>query len=426
MDMLTTITEKVKNIFSSDTLNAFAKETKFIQRKRKITAQDFLFHHLTLVSDKECSLTDVAEEFFESKQIDVTKQAIHKKYKEHATHFIQKVLAALMDFTVETQIPLKAIPFVQRVMTVDSSGFKLNQEFAEMFPGSRNQKAGLKLQTMMNVVTNKLYSLDVRRAQENDQSYIQYMEHIKPQDLSINDLGYFRVASFKEIQEKGAFFLSRFLKSTAVYCLDKTKFDLETHLQKTKENKVDRTILLGAAKLSCRIVALRLPPDAYQQRLKNLAEKNRKRGKKNQANSSTLDEWTILITNLPSSVTPDTLLMLYGLRWQIELFFKVIKAILKLRDISSHQNMHKTLIYFYSSLVTAILLTLCSITIVNEEISLYKAAKYFVKHMKKFITQCMSENSSISSFIERIKRVAIKESTPKRPTAKQALGASYA
>ena len=157
-----------------------------------------------------------------------------------------------------------------------------------------------------------------------------------------------------------------------------------------------------------------------------MAEKNRKRDKNKQTKSSTLDEWTLFVTNLPSSVTPDTLLMLYGLRWQIELFFKVIKAILKLGDIASYQNRHKTLICFYSSLVTAILLTLCSITIVNKEISLYKAAKYFVKHVKKFINDCLSEEASISLFIERITRVAIKESTPKRPTAKQALGASYA
>ena len=423
--MLAITTEKVKHIFSSDTLNAFAKETKFIQRERKITAQDFLFQHL-MVGSKTASLADIAEDFFESKQVEVTKQAIHKKYKAQAICFLEKVLSELMSFAVEREIPLSAISFVQRVITTDSSGLKLHQAFAALYPGIRNQKAGLKLQTIMNVVTNKLYSLDVCGARENDQSYTQYIDHIKSKDLSINDLGYFCVDSFKAIQEKGAFFLSRFLKTTLVYCQDKTKFDLESYLKKTKDNKLDMSILLGASKLSCRIVAIRLPPEAYQQRLKNLAEKNRKNGHKNKTKSSVFDEWTLFVTNLPTSVIPDTLLMLYGLRWQIELFFKVIKTFLNLRDLSVHKNLHKAFTILYSSLIAAALLTLCSITIANEEISLYKAAKYFVKNMPKFINLCRTDSPPIFWVVEKIKRVASKESAPKRPTAKANLGVSFA
>lgn len=425
MDIVTAITEKVKGIFSSDTLHAFAKETKFIQRKRKIRAEDFLFHQLTSCMEKHDSLADIAEAFFERKQVEVTKQAIHKKYNANATCFIKKVLAELMNISVEKAVPLKAIPFVQRVITTDSSGFKLNQEFAERYPGIRNQKAGVKLQAIMNVVTNKLYALDVCGARENDQSYTQYIEHMKPLDLSINDLAYFRVDSFREIQKKGAFFLSRFLRTTAIYCHNKVKFDLESYFKKKKNNRLDMPILLGTSQFPCRMVAIRLPPEAYQQRLKNLAEKKRNDGRKNKAKSSAFDEWTIFVTNLPLSVTSDTLLMLYGLRWQIELFFKVIKTFFNLRDCSFHQNHNQALVSIYSSLIVAVLLTLYSITCVEKEISLYKAAKYFAKHIKKFINR-LSDGSAITWFIEKIKRYAIKESFPKRPTAKQKLGAAYA
>jgi hypothetical protein len=115
------------------------------------------------------------------------------------------------------------------------------------------------------------------------------------------------VDSFKAIQEKKAFFLSRFLKSTALYSdTNKTRLDFEKCLKKTKKNTIEKTILLGAAKFSCRIVAIRLPPEAYQQRLKNLAEKNRKNGHKQKFHPSIFDEWTIFVTNLPSSIPTDT------------------------------------------------------------------------------------------------------------------------
>lgn len=427
MSIVTETTRKVKSLFSSERLDSLAKETGLIKRKKKIVAKDFLSHHLCLSLSKESSIADLAEEFLDSSNIDVSKQAIHKKYTAKATHFMHHVLEELIDCTAQAQISLTAIPFIQRVKTVDSSCLKLNEDLAERFPGLRNQKAGIKLQTIMDVVTNSLYSLDIRSARENDQSYKQYLDYIESNDLSINDLGYFCVESFKVIQEKKAFFLSRFLKTTTIYSgSKKVKFDLGQFLKKTKKSTVEKNILLGAPKLPCRIVAIRLPPEAYQHRLKNLAEKNRKNGHKQKSNPSVFDEWTVFVTNLPSSVIPETLLTLYSLRWQIELFFKVIKTFLNLRDTTTHQNPHKALISIYSSLIAAVLLTQCSLAIVDEEISLYKAAKTFVKHIKQFFNMVSTNKSPIRWLIKKITRTAIKECTPKRPSTKQVLGVSYA
>lgn len=120
-------------------------------------------------------------------------------------------------------------------------------DLAEQFPGLRNQKAGIKLQTIMDVVTNSL---------------------------------------------------------TIYSDSKKVKFDFGQFLEKTKKSIVEKNILLGASKLPCRIVAIRLPPEAYQQRLKNLAEKNRKNGHKQKSNPSIWDEWTVFVTNLSSSAIP--------------------------------------------------------------------------------------------------------------------------
>lgn len=79
MDMVTEVTKKVKSLFSIEWLDALAKDTGFIKRKKKIIAKDFLCHHLCLGLSKETSITDIAEEFLACNNIEVTKQAIHKK-----------------------------------------------------------------------------------------------------------------------------------------------------------------------------------------------------------------------------------------------------------------------------------------------------------------------------------------------------------
>lgn len=427
MSMIIELTQKVKTLFSEKHLDRLARATGLIKRKKKIVAKDFLCHHLCLGLNKEATIADIAEEFLESSDILITKQAIHKKYTSNATDFMRNVLEELMGITAQTESCLKAIPFVQRVKTVDSSNFKMNKELAEFFPGLRNQKAGVKLQTVMDVVTHTLYSLDIRSARENDQSYKQYLDHLEERDLSINDLGYFCVDSFKAIQDKNAFFLSRFLKSTAIYSGKKdARLNFEKCLKNSKKNLIEKNIRLGAVRLPCRVVAIRLPSEAYQQRLKNLAEKNRKSGHKQKSRPSIFDEWTVFVTNLPSSVSSDTLLTLYSLRWQIELFFKAVKTCLNLRDISVHHNAHRVLIALYSSLIVAVLLTHCFLVRIDKEISLYKSAKKLVKHIKKFISLIDSDRSPFDWISSKLSRIAIKETSPKRPTTKGQLGVVYA
>ena len=67
-----------------------------------------------------------------------------------------------------------------------------------------------------------------------------------------------------------------------------------------------------------------------------------------------------------------------------------------------------------------------SLTIVDKKISLYKAAKTFVKHIKHFFNLMATTKSSSQWIINKIMRTAIKECSPKRPTTKQVLGAVYA
>jgi len=423
MCIVTQIIKKVNTVFEPNFLKTLAQETKFIRRERVIKPKEFLVHHLFLeLEEGPNSLTDVLIEFNKD-NISLTKQGLNKRYTQEACDFFQRVLEELINFSTQERSVLNSIPFVKNIKVADSSTIRLNKQLAQVFPGLRNHGATLKLQAAMNVVTNQLHSLELRPSRENDQSYTKYLDCIEKEDLSINDLGYFCIDSFKKIEEKGAFFLSRFLKSTNVYHADPhmggDKIELAPVLETTKKNRVELNILLGKSKFKCRLVALRLPPKAYNQRIKNLQEKQRKNGH-SKTKSTIFDKWTIFVTNLPDSINADTLLTLYGLRWQIELFFKMAKTVLNLRKIN-YTNAYRSLISLYVSLIAIAVLGLISMTITHKELSFYKAGKILKKNIRAFFDLINTKSNAIAWLAQKITAFALKETRPNRPSTRRKL-----
>lgn len=422
MDMVTQIIKKVNTVFSPDFLDGIARETKFIKRERVIKAKEFLTHHLfSELENGTSSLDDLLTEFDKSK-LTITKQGLNKRYTQESCNFIQRILEELIQFsTDENKLVLKSIPFIKNILVTDSSTINLNKQLKGMFPGLRNHGATLKLQAVMDAVNYQFHSLELRPSRENDQSYRNYLGCVEKDTLVINDLGYFCTDSFKEIQEKGAFFLFRYSKSTNLYHVtpQEDKFELSTCLEMTKKHRIELPVLLGKSKVRCRLVALRLPPKAYKQRLKNLEEKQRKDAhSKNK--SSIFDKWTIFVTNLTEPVDGDTLLTLYSLRWQIELFFKMAKTFLNLRKIN-HINSYRALISLYLSLIAITLLGLITMTITHKEVSLYKAGKILKANIRGFFDLILKQADPISWLAQKIKTRALKESRFNRPSTMRQL-----
>jgi cytochrome b561 len=416
------IIKKVNTVFEPNFLKTIARETKFIRRERIIKPKEFLANHLFLeLEEGPNSLTDVLVEFNKD-NISLTKQGLNKRYTQEACDFFQRVLEELINFSTEENLVLKSVPFVKNIKVTDSSTISLNKHLTRVFPGLRNHGATLKLQAAMNVVTNQLHSLELRPSRENDQSYTNYLDCIEKEELSINDLGYFCIDSFKKIEEKGAFFLSRFLKSTNVYHADLQvgdKIELANCLETTKKHRIEMNILLGKSKFKCRLIALRLPTQAYKQRIKNLQEKQRKNGH-SKTKSTIFDKWTIFVTNLPESINGDTLFTLYSLRWQIELFFKMAKTFLNLRKIN-HTNAYRALISLYVSLIAITLLGLISMTIIHKEISFYKAGKILKKNIRTFFDLINAKSNAISWLAQKITAFALKETRLNRPSTRRKL-----
>lgn len=422
MCILEGVSKKVNEVFDEKNLDDLARKSGVLKRKRIITPRALLENMIFLrLKNAAHSLEDLVLEF-KQRGCEVSKIALRKKLLKSAV-FFQLILEGLFSQVFNTNMVFKAISFIRSVKVIDSTEIGLSKKLKEEYPGNRNRSSTAKLQALMDVVTTQILSLSIHKSNESDRKYKGHMEHIRSGDLLISDLGYFCIDTFKKIATQGGYFLSLLFKRVKIYNINTSKeINLRAKLSKTAETKLDINIKLGKVQFPCRLVAIKLDEVAYQQRLKNLAEKRRRDPRIKDNDNDVLNGWTIFITNLPVSVIPKYLLVLYSVRWQIELLFKGMKTFFSLRKI---EKTNKTYVHvlLYISMIALTLLMLCILTIKNKEISLYKACKIFVKNINKFIGYLNNKTKcSISWMAGLLEEFALKETRSKRRSTKKLLG----
>lgn len=427
--MLSQLEAEVNNLFSDQYLDLLAKETGFIKRKRKISAKSFLMSFLTsYLQTENNSLTDITQTLTNCDTV-VTKQSISKKFNALGERFLRRVLTtSVRRLTDLSNTKLSRYPCINALKTPDSSEIKLNKALEDIYPHVRKQGAAVKLQATINTLSQHVERLEIRPSNETDHGYIEHLKCINPGDLWVGDLGYFRIDSFKKIEASGAFYLSRYRTDTHLYDqASGDRIDLIKLLKETNTNKIELPILLSKQKIPCRCIGLRLTKPAYKKRLKIIAEKDRKHGKKYKYKRNELAYWTIFITNLPPTIrSANDFMTLYAMRWQIELFFKVTKQVMKIRR-PNVKNRYRAMMSIYSSLIAVTLLCAVVMTITNREISLYKAAKTFLLGICDFFSSVMNnDQKKMGKLRDKIYRFSQKESRKNRLSTRGQLEAPHA
>lgn len=106
-----------------------------------------------------------------------------------------------------------------------------------------------------------------------------------------------------------------------------------------------------------RICAKRKPEEAFEQTKKKLLRRQSKEGKKLQDITIKFNEYTILATSLPNSISTEDILETYRYRWQIEMFFKRLKSILDFGELPKKSE-ESSLAWLNGKLMVALLMEL--------------------------------------------------------------------
>lgn len=225
-----------------------------------------------------------------------------------------------------------------RIRVKDSTRFALPAAFAQIYKGHRgataNSESMISIQYEYDMLSSDTLDLRLTSGTRNDQLDAKENTHdIAENDLFIRDLGYATLGYLSQIIKNGAYFLNRLNPQTTVYRVEKPeeKLDFDKCQKKLKRYNLpylEYKVFIGKkAQIPCRLIIYPVGQDTYQRRMRKVTKQAKSYGYQVSNDYKTKAQLTFYITNVEESkISASNIKQVYGLRWQIELTFKIWKS----------------------------------------------------------------------------------------------------
>jgi len=406
------------------------RSSGFIQRERKFSgssfAQSLIFGWQ---SSPQASLEDLCQSASAS-GVSISPQGIQERMNSAlSARFMQQLLERAVTYVVTSDGERSdLLSRFTGVYIQDSTIIELPLALRGLWSGCGNQtskKAGLKVQTNFNYQHGHL-TLQLAEAKQHD-CPLQTLD-LPVGSLRLADIGYFKVANFKQLTQHGVWWLSRLPVRVGIWDGEKVQHIAAFLAQQTSDT-VDISIELSAQRLSCRLIAVRVPPEVKQKRQQRAKREALSRPHHLQTTTLDLCEWTIIVTNLnDDQLTIEQALILLRLRWQIELLFKLWKHILTVDNWRSQQPW-QILTEVYTKLLIALIQHWIYVISCWEDPrrSLVKASGLLRKHAFHLLNS-LSHRSKLMTvlnlIVQQMPRCLIQK-RKSRPATFQLLGLDY-
>jgi len=290
--------------------------------------------------------------------------------------------------------------------------------------GGGASEAGLKIQILFNYINGQISDAEITQARKNDQCYKGHLNSIKKGALYLQDLGYFKVESFIRINNSGGYFVSRYLIKTAIFDESDHPIPLLETLRNagdffTKKDRIKR----GKNKVPIRLVARRLAADDVEKRIRKIKKLAQKKGKTPKQETLELAHWSICMTNVPENILAnEQIYLVYSLRWQIEIFFKLCKTEAGIDKVGG-KKINRVLCELYAKLICIVLmLYLCNPARWhdNRELSFRKSYKQLRLRILDFYNSLRSSYrllKFLKDFLSDLKDFGLKDKHRKKDPA---------
>lgn len=292
----------------------------------------------------QVSLEDLANDFCEQNGITISKQAIQERFNDYAVIFMQ----ALLKEQLSRQLPIVenngAYKLFNRIRIKDSTRYVLPKKYASTYKGHGgiSGPAQISIQYEYDILNNETMSLELTSACINDQQDSKDTLHtIKKGDLLIRDLGYSTQGYIKHITKAEAFYINRLNSLWKIYDTKGNPIDFVKISRKIKRYSLpfidmDILIRIGKELLPSRLLISSVDEKTYRQRIKKAKRKGQDSGYRITNQYKVSASMNLFITNIPKArLSAEDIKILYRLRWQVELIFKVWKSQANINKIKS-------------------------------------------------------------------------------------------
>jgi hypothetical protein len=217
-----------------------------------------------------------------------------------------------------------------------------------------------------------------------------------------------------------AFFLSRLKMGVNVYETTKSGELKPINLRKKLSQAPKRTVtfngVIGNKKngfIKIRIVCCPISKQVARKRRKKIRVRAKREGYIPSKNTLYLANWNIFITNADEEMlTPEQILALYPLRWEIELVFKLWKSTCHINCVRT-ENVYRMLSELYARLIGIVVNSYLFypqrnliFSTTNREPSIFKAFSYFKEHSLEFAKSLRSKYMLLKFLLSTIKIIS--------------------
>jgi hypothetical protein len=385
-----------------------ADQHRLIRRQRRFSAttllQTFVLGYLHKPTARVADLAATAEAL----GVRVSPQAVEARFQpalQHALYDLWQHAAAQL-----VRATPRAVALLQRfthVLVGDSTSIALTDALADTYPGCGGTgtagRAALKIQVQWDLLAGTLTHAAIEPGTQADATSSSATRPPPAGSLVLYDLGYFHLDRFADWNRRGVRWISRGLSRLTI-TLDGRSRDLIDWLATQRSRRIDRTIVVGANRVPCRLIALRLPP-ALAARRRRVAIKKaaKKKGRRPSRHHLASCAWTIYLTNCPASqLASHEVEVLYRLRWQIELLFKLWKSHNHLAD-HRHTDPVRQMIELLARLIAVLVQHWLLLTSGwdDPQLSLVKATRRIRERMPLLI-EAMADRPRLEAVLHRL------------------------
>lgn len=355
---LTKICNTVMRFFN-ETVNKLDESIKFVKRTSKINTKLFVDILITgCLSDTMVSLEGMCK-LAKERGVKITKQALHQRFNPEAIALMHHLFQeSLKQYKTENHDVIDLLKPFSLVQMVDSTGVSLPSKLKNLFKGcgGSGSEAGLKLQVLWDYLKGQVKEVTITEGCKNDVSFSGHLNQIEQRGLYLQDLGYFKLDTFATIQAKNAYFISRYLNQTKIFNEMSEPINLLQELRKAGTSFVKNVLLdRRKKKLAVRLIAFHLSDLETEERIRKLKRNAQKNGRIPKEETLELACWSIYITNVPKQMLNDEQVhLVYSLRWQIELFFKLCKGEAGIDKVGG-KNPDRILCEIYAKLICIVI-----------------------------------------------------------------------
>ncbi|RAS81026.1 IS4 family transposase [Priestia endophytica] len=433
-DELHLFSQELQRHLSPQALQELAKEDSFVRRTSKYGGEDLL-SLCVWFSQKvaSTSLSQLCSQLEATTGTLMSPQGLNERFNPAAVQFLRDILTQLLRKKVAAQSRISGIytKHFRRIRVLDSTAFQLPDAFTEAYGGAGGSAhtSGMKIQFECDLLSGEALHLHIGEGKENDQVYgSECIASLRPGDVRICDLGYFSLKDFRSISEKKAFFLSRLKLNTRVYMMNPSpeifhngtikkhseyiQMDLEQFIDTLEpgETRELSDVYVGMyEKLPVRVIIHRLTEQQLRNREKEMAKKEKKKGRTYKEKSKRLSAINFYCTNIPAEYVPTSRIHdFYSLRWQIEIFFKTWKSLFSIHTCKKIKR-ERLECHIYGQLIRILI---CSSTMFQmrelllrkkkRELSEYKAV-YMIKDYLPLLYEAIQKDAeSITQILLRL------------------------